>query len=162
MLHNQPKQMLTGHAYSRALRGHILVHQAISKLICEETEISDFERAKVERIISDRLETSDMSGYYRRMSCYYTICTRGSRMLCRKLRNEAQPQNSGSSTTNKFEYSNSSSWLSEWGIGSNISAVFEKCCPCSTRVVIFTMPNVDSCTSAICSICPNSPQMLSK
>ena len=44
--------MLKGHAYGRALRGHVLTQLAISTLVWEEVEISEVERSNIDIILS--------------------------------------------------------------------------------------------------------------
>ena len=41
------KKMMTGHAYSRALRGHILAHLALAKLILPMADLTEDEHAKI-------------------------------------------------------------------------------------------------------------------
>lgn len=52
------EHMLSGHAYGRAVRGHILVHLALATLLFEHTDFSDDDRLVVDGILNkgDRTE----------------------------------------------------------------------------------------------------------
>lgn len=47
------KKMLTGHAYSRALRAHILVHLALAKIVLSTIIFSEKEHSEINDILSD-------------------------------------------------------------------------------------------------------------
>lgn len=47
------EKMLTGHAYSRAVRGHLLTHLALGHIILKFVEFTDDERMEIEDVLTD-------------------------------------------------------------------------------------------------------------
>ena len=47
------EKMLNGHAYTRAIRAHLLCHQAIANIVWNGVHLVDEERAELARILSD-------------------------------------------------------------------------------------------------------------
>lgn len=47
------EKMMTGHAYSRAVRGHLLTHLALGHIILKLVEFFDEERMEMEEMLTD-------------------------------------------------------------------------------------------------------------
>lgn len=50
---NSVEKILSGHAYSRAVRAHFLVHLSLAKRIMETIEFDDYERAEMDNLLRD-------------------------------------------------------------------------------------------------------------
>ena len=78
---NSVEKMLSGHAYSRAARAHILAHAALSSLVLEQLELTNEESSAVEKIIVDGDKSIVLRAHEN--SKLYSVRMKLKNMLCK-------------------------------------------------------------------------------
>lgn len=57
------RKIMTGHAYSRAVQGHFLIHAVLGSLVWETIDLTDEERAEMGKVIDNHSENSQVLSY---------------------------------------------------------------------------------------------------